>query len=175
MINQKRISQRKACCWVGLSWNALIEPVTIKDKDKALASRIEQLARRHKQWGVLKIYRRVRKQGELVNHKKVRRLYRSLGLSLKRKTRKHLPDAVRKPLPKATACNQCWSLDFTSDSLTGGRKFRTLNVVDDYNREALGVEVDYSLPAPRVTRLLDRLVERYGKPERLRSDYRAPQ
>lgn len=170
MINQKRISQRKACCWVGLSRNALIEPTAIKDKDKALSSRIEQLARRHKQWGVLKIYRWLRKQGELVNHKKVRRLYRSLGLSLQRKAKKRLPDAVRKPLPKATACNQCWSLDFTSDSLTGGRKFRTLNVVDDYNREALGVEVDYSLPALRVTRLLDRLVERYGKPERLRSD-----
>ncbi|WP_461137129.1 IS3 family transposase [Spirosoma lituiforme] len=98
---------------------------------------------------VLKIYRRLRKQGELVNHKKVRRLYRSLGLSLRRKTKKRLPEAVRKPLPKATACNQCWLLDFTSDNLTGGRKFRTLNVVDDYNREALGIEVDYSLPAQR--------------------------
>lgn len=62
------------------------------------------------------------------------------------------------------------SLDFTSDNLTGGRKFRTLNVVDDYNREALGIDVDYSLPARRVIRLLTQLVERYGKPERLRSD-----
>jgi putative transposase len=97
-------------------------------------------------------------------------LYRSLGLSLRRKTKKRLPDAVRKPLPKATACNQCWSLDFTSDSLTGGRKFRTLNVVDDYNREALGVEIDYSLPSRRVIRLLDQLVERYDKAERFRSD-----
>ncbi|GAB4030415.1 hypothetical protein GCM10028774_05090 [Spirosoma jeollabukense] len=155
---------------MGLSRNALAEPVVIKDKDKALASRIEQLARRHKLWGVLKIYRRLRKQGELVNHKRIRRLYRSLGLSLRRKAKKRLPDAVRKPLPQATACNQCWSLDVTSDNLTGGRKFRTLNVVDDYNREALGIEVDYSLPAQRVIRLLDQLVERYGKPERLRSD-----
>lgn len=138
MINQKRISQRKASgppggCWVGLSRHALIEPAAIKDKDKALASRIEQLARRHKQWGVLKIHRRLRKQGELVNHKKVRRLYRSLGLNLRRRTKKRLPDAVRRPLPKATACNECWSLDFTCDTLTGGRRFRTLNVVDDYN------------------------------------------
>lgn len=62
------------------------------------------------------------------------------------------------------------SLDFTSDNLTGGQKFRTLNVVDDYNREALGVDIDYSLPAQRVTRLLDRLVDQYGKPERLRTD-----
>ena len=170
LIEHKRISQRKACRWVGLSRNALAEPAVIKEKDKALGNRITQLAGRHKHWGVLKIYRRLRKQGELINHKRVRRLYRNLGLSLRRKTKKRLPEAVRRPLPKATACNQCWSLDFTSDNLTGGRKFRTLNVVDDYNREALGVEIDYSLPAQRVIRHLNRLVEQYGKPERLRSD-----
>jgi putative transposase len=170
MVDQKRISQRKACDWVGLSRNALAEPALIKEKDRVLSSRIEQLARRHKHWGVLKIYRRLRKLGERVNHKRVRRLYKKLGLSLRRKTKKRLPEAVRKSLPKATACNQCWSLDFTSDSLTGGRKFRTLNVVDDYSREALGVEIDYSLPAQRVIRLLDRLVDQYGKPERLRTD-----
>ena len=133
LIDQKQTSQRKACRWVGLNRNALVEPAVIKEQDNALASQIEQLARRHKHWGVLKIYRRLRKQGERVNHKRIRRLYRKLGLSLQRRTKKRLPDAVRKPLPKATACNQCWSLDFTSDSLRGGRKFRTLNVVDDYN------------------------------------------
>ncbi|WP_461096050.1 IS3 family transposase [Spirosoma luteolum] len=67
---------------------------------------MEQLAWRHKHWGVLKIYRQLRKQGELVNHKRVRRLYRSLGLCLRRKTKKRLPDAVRQPLAKVTACNQ---------------------------------------------------------------------
>ncbi|WP_461039893.1 hypothetical protein [Spirosoma harenae] len=78
-------------------------------------------------------------------------MYRILGLGLRRKTRKRLPDVIRRPLSKATACNECWSLDFTSDNLTGGRKFRMLDVVDDYNREALGIEGDYSLPAQRVT------------------------
>lgn len=170
MVDHKRISQRKACSWVGLSRNAIAEPAISKEKDKELTSQIEQLARRHKQWGVLKICYRLRNLGYVANHKRVRRLYRSVGLSLQRKTKKRLPDAVRRPLPKATACNQCWSLDFTSDNLTGGRKFRTLNVVDDYNREALGIEVDYSLPARRVIRLLDQLVERYGKPDRIRSD-----
>ncbi|GAB4036925.1 transposase [Spirosoma jeollabukense] len=155
---------------MGLSRNALVEPAAIKEKDKVLASRIEQLARRPKQWSILKIYHRLRKQGGLVNHKRIRRLHRKLGLCLRRKTKKRLPDAIRKPLPKASACNECWSLDFTSDNLTDGRKFRTLNVVDDYNREALGIEIDYSLPVQWVTRLLDRLVEQYGKPKRLRSD-----
>lgn len=146
------------------------EPGGIKEEDKALQERIKQLANRYKHWGLLKIHRKLRKQGETANHKRVRRLYRLAGLNLPRKVKKRLPESVRQPLPKATACNNCWSLDFTSDSLTDGRKFRTLNVLDDYNREALGIEIDYSLPAQRVTRLLDRLVERYGKPERLRSD-----
>lgn len=170
MIAEKRISQRKACYWVGLSRNALKEPVALNEKDQALQDRIKQLAKRYKHWGLLKIHRKLRKQGETANHKRVRRLYRLASLNLPRKVKKRLPESVRQPLTKATACNNCWSLDFTSDSLTDGRKFRTLNVLDDYNREALGIEVDYSLPAQRVTRLLDRLVEVYGKPERLRSD-----
>lgn len=170
MVSEKKVSRRKACHWIGISRNALAEPVAVKEKDSALKEHIETLAHRHKQWGVLKIYRRLRKQGERVNHKRVRRLYCSLGLNLRRKTRNRLPEAVRKPLVKATVCNECWSLDFTSDSLADGRKFRTLNVIDDYNREALGIEIDFSLPAKRVTRLLDRIVAKRGRPQSLRSD-----
>lgn len=170
MVDYKHISQRKACRWVGLSRNAITEPVVLKEKDKILSKRIEQLARRHKLWGVLKIYRLLRKQGEMVNHKRVRRLYRNLGLSLRPKTKKRMIADERQSLPRVTSCNQCWSLDFTTDSLTGGRRFRTLNVVDDYNRQALGIAIDYSLPTLRVIRLLNQLVEQYGKPERLRTD-----
>lgn len=149
-MTEKKISQRRACRWrsrvrIGVSRNALREPVVVKGKDTALKERIETLAHRHKQWGVLKIYQRLRKLGEQANHKRVRRLYRLAGLNLRRKTKKKLPDAVRNPLPKAVVCNGCWSLDFTSDSLQDGRKFRTasadrLNVLDDYCREALGIE-----------------------------------
>lgn len=166
MIEEKGISQRKACSWAGLSRNALKEPVVVKEKDTDLRARIEDLSKRHKHWGVLKIHRRLVKQGHRVNHKRVRRLYRLLGLGLRRKSRKRLPEAFRQPLPKATAWGDCWSLDFTSDSLQDGRKFRTLNVLDDYSREALGIEVDFSLPAQRVTRFLDRLVAHQGKPRR---------
>lgn len=170
MVAEKGISQRRACRWVGLSRNALREPVLVKEKDVALQERIRQLAKRYKHWGLLKIHHKLRKQGEGANHKKIRRLYRLSGLTLPRKLKKRLPESVRQPLPKATACNSCWSLDFTSDSLSDGRKFRTLNVIDDYNREMLGIEIDYSLPARRVLGLLNKLVERYGKPVRLRSD-----
>lgn len=91
MISEKKVSQRKACRWVGLSRNATTESVAVKENDTALKDRIETLAHRHKQWGVLKIYRRLRKQGEGVNHKRVRRLYCLSGLNLRRKTRKRLP------------------------------------------------------------------------------------
>ncbi|RYF66624.1 MAG: transposase [Cytophagaceae bacterium] len=114
--------------------------MTIKEKDQELQDRIKAVAKRYKHWGLLKIYRKLRKQGETANHKRVRRLYRIAGLTLPRKLKKRLPESVLQPLPKATACNGCWSLDFTSDALTDGRKFRTLNVIDDSNREALGVE-----------------------------------
>jgi putative transposase len=170
MVAEKQISQRKACRWTGLSRNSLTEPVAVKEKDQGLQDRIKAVAKRYKHWGLLKIYRKLRKQGETANHKRIRRLYRLAGLNLPRKVKRRLPASVRQPLPKPQACNGCWSLDFTADALRDGRKFRTLNVLDDYSREALGIEVDYSLPAQRVTRLLDQLVERYGKPERLRSD-----
>lgn len=119
---------------------------------------------------VRKIRHRLRRQGHPYNHKRLWRVYRQLGLNLPKRRRRRLPDHVRKPLPKATAVNQVWSLDFMSDTLRDGRRFRTLNILDDYNREALGVEVDYSLPAKRVIRFLEQLMESYGKPDCLRCD-----
>lgn len=97
-------------------------------------------------------------------------MYCQLGLNLPRRRRKRLPARLRQPLTVPTAANQVWSLDFMSDALRDGRRFRTLNVLDDYNRQALGVEIDYSLPAGRVIRLLQRLVDAYGVPTKLRCD-----
>jgi putative transposase len=171
MIAEKRLSRRKACRLAGLSRNALAEPAPIREVDVALQDRTRAIAKRYRHWGLLKIHRVLRRQGETVNHKRVRRLYKLAGLNLPRKVKKQIPAIVRQPLPKATACNGCWSLDFTADSLADGRSLRTLNVLDDYNREALVVEVAYSLPSQRVIRLLDRLVGEYGKPGRLRCDH----
>lgn len=131
MVAEKRISQRKACRGTGLSRNSMAEPGALNEKDQPLRDRINAVAKRYKHWGVLKIHRKLRKQGETANHKRVRRLYRLAGLTLLRKVKKRLPEAVRRPLPKAIACNGWWALDFTSDRLADGRKFRTLNVLDD--------------------------------------------
>lgn len=84
--------------------------------------------------------------------------------------KKRLPERVKRPLEVPAQPNVCWSLDFLSDALTAGRRLRTLNVVEDWNREVLGIEVDFSLPATRVVALLTTLVSRYGAPARIRVD-----
>jgi len=112
----------------------------------------------------------LRNQGHLWNHKRIRRVYRALALHLKRKPKKRLPARFAQTLVVPAQRNETWSLDFMSDSLSNGRTFRTLNVIDDYNREALWIEVDTSLPAERVVRVLEQLLFWRGKPTRIRMD-----
>ncbi len=104
------------------------------------------------------------------NHKRVYRVYRALELNLRIKPKKRLPS--RNPLPLAVPEKplQTWSLDFMSDALSDGRSYRTLNIIDDFNREAVHIEVDFSLPATRVIRSLECAIVQYGKPQRIRSD-----
>jgi putative transposase len=109
-------------------------------------------------------------QGRLWNHKRVYRIYRELELSLRIKPRCRLrrdkPDASAVP----AASNVSWSMDFMADRLGDGRAFRLLNVLDDFNREGLGIEVDFSLPAERVIRSLDRIMEWRGQPGSIQVD-----
>lgn len=93
-----------------------------------------------------------------------------MKLNIRRRSKKRLPERVKQPLMVPSAPNQVWSIDFMSDSLTDGRKFRLLNVIDDFNRESLAVEVDTSLPSLRVIRVLDRLLAMRGKPANIRCD-----
>ncbi|APQ81721.1 putative transposase [Salmonella enterica subsp. enterica serovar Typhimurium] len=97
------------------------------------------------------------------NHKRIHRIYCLLKLDFRRKGKQRLP--VRNPSPLATpeALNQSWSVDFMHDALVCGRRFRTFNVVDDFNREALSIEIDLNLPALRVVRVLDRIAANRGK------------
>lgn len=112
----------------------------------------------------------LRLQGYPWNHKKVYRLYCELGLNMRIKPRKRLPPRHPGELTPPKDVNHCWSMDFMSDSLHCGRPFRTLNIIDDCNREALAIEVDYSLPARRVTSTLDKLTFWRGYPKSLRVD-----
>jgi putative transposase len=104
------------------------------------------------------------------NHKRVYRIYRELELNLRIKPRRRLKRAKPEPLAVPRQINTTWSIDFMHDRLADGRGFRTFNVLDDYNREGLGIEVDLSLPSARVIRALERIIEWRGKRETIRSD-----
>ena len=121
-------------------------------------------------YGFGKLFKTLRRQGHRWNHKRVYRVYCLLKLNKRRKGKRRLPSRFPEPLAVPAATNCCWSIDFMSDALMCGRRFRTFNVVDDFNREALAIEIDLSLPAPRVIRVLERLSLFRGYPEKLRVD-----
>jgi len=112
----------------------------------------------------------IRRRGYPWNHKRVHRIYCALNLNIRRRSKKRLPSRNPEPLSVPESINQCWSADFMSDALWSGQRFRTFNLVDDYNREALTIEVDRSLPAGRVVRVLDRAAAWRGYPKKLRVD-----
>lgn len=128
------------------------------------------LAKAHPRWGFDKMMAKAKLDKKPWNHKRVYRIYCEQGLNIRIKPRKRLPAGEAKVLLQPIAANVCWSLDFMSDALYGGQKFRTLNVIDDYNREGLLIEPSYSLPAVKVTALLDQVAAYRGYPERIRID-----
>ena len=128
------------------------------------------LADRYPRYGFGKLFRLLRRQGHGWNHKRVYRVYCALKLNLRRKGKKRLPTRKKESLVWPVAANLCWSIDFMSDALIGGKQFRTFNVVDDFNREALAIEIDTSLPAARVVRVLDRISAWRGYPASMRMD-----
>jgi putative transposase len=141
-----------------------------KTTDEPIVQELRQLAEQQPRWGCDKMTDYLRNQGHTWNHKRIRRVYRAMALHLKRKPKKRLPARTAQTLAVPEQMNQTWSLDFMSDSLSNGRTFRTLNILDDFNREALWIEVDTSLPAERVVRVLEQLLEWRGKPASLRMD-----
>jgi putative transposase len=100
----------------------------------------------------------------------VYRIYRELELNLRIKPRKRIVREKPKPLAVPEATNQCWSMEFMHDQLADGRSYRVFNLIDDFSREALSMEIDLSLPAERVVRALDQIIEWRGKPQAIRSD-----
>ena len=139
-------------------------------RDDPVIDALQQLAEKYPRYGFGKMFPILRRQGHPWNHKRVHRIYCELKLNMRRKGKRRLPTRNPAPLSVPASINQCWSIDFMSDALWSGRKFRTFNMVDDYNREALAIEVDLSLPAERMIRVLDRVSEWRGYPEKLRMD-----
>lgn len=113
---------------------------------------------------------RARLDGERINHKRLHRVYCAMKLNLPRRTKRRLPTRLRQPLLAPNRLNEIWALDFMADALYGGRPFRTLNVIDEGNREVLAIEIATSIPARRVIRVMAQLIELHGKPRALRLD-----
>jgi putative transposase len=123
-----------------------------------------------RRWGFWKIHDWLRLKKRPVNHKRLWRVYKAMKLNLPRRTKKRLPARVKQPLAAPPVADRQWSMDFMEDSLYCGRKFRTLNLFDEGTREALAIEVDTSLPAARVIRVLGQLAESRSLPEQIRVD-----
>jgi len=161
------LSERRACEVVGLRRSTMRYSPRQSDLNRWLGVRLQELAAERPRYGYRQLWRLVRRQGHRVNHKRVYRVYTSLGLAVRRKKRKQVAAANRRPRVVPQRANEQWSMDFMSDSLVGGRRLRALNIVDDATRECLAIEVDTSIPGQRVARVLDEVAQQRGYPERI--------
>ena len=138
--------------------------------DSAVIEALLAIANQHPSYGFRKLYAYIRRSGKLWNHKRVYRVYKLLQLNKKRRTKRRIPARIKQKLQQQPDINMSWSMDFMSDSLVDGRKFRTLNIIDDYNREVLAIEIDTSISARRVIRTLEQIISWRGKPRVIRMD-----
>lgn len=141
-----------------------------KSRDEEVIKALESAVDRYPRYGFGKLFLILRRAGYTWNHKRVYRIYCELKLNIRRKGKKRLPNRNPQPLSVPETVNQSWSADFMSDALYCGRRFRTFNVVDDFNREVLAIEIDLNLPASRVIRTLDQIALWRGYPAQLRLD-----
>ena len=170
-----KLSERRACGLLGMnrgSWRYRRK----QPNDAALRERLRELAGERPRFGYRRLHRMLRREKNngiakwMVNHKRVYRIYREEGLTMRRRKRKRFRAEARVPMALPMRANQMWTMDFTRDSLGNGRKFRTLNLMDGYTREALWIEVDTSLPGLRVVQVLERVAEERGLPEAIQVD-----
>ena len=157
-------SERRACTIVGLCRSSCRYQAKPKNDDE-IRSRLRELAEQRRKFGSPRLHTLLRREGHLINHKRTERLYKEEGLSLRRKKSRKRISHLRVVMDKPVRINQHWSMDFVSDSLYNGRRFRVLTVVDDLSKECPVLEVDHSLTGKRVTRVLERIALTKGLPE----------
>ena len=162
---ERQFSIRLACACVEISQSGYRYIPKLSSENQMVADWLLRLTEANKQWGFGLCFLYLRNvKGFGWNHKRVYRIYRELELNLRIKPRKRLkrdkPDALSVPIAK----NQVWSIDFMSDSLADGCSWRTFNVIDDYNREGLAIDVDLSMPSTRVIRSLEQITLLYIQP-----------
>ena len=163
------LSQRRACGLIEITRRSFRRPPR-SDRNQELRQRLRALAEERRRWGCPLLYQLIRREGWRVNHKRVERLYREEGLSLRRHRRRKRLSHLRVVRQAPAAANQAWALDFVHDRLLDGRGFRALAVIDEWSRESLAIEVDLSLTGERVKRVLERLGSGRGLPAVIQSD-----
>lgn len=163
------VSEQRACKITGCARSTVRYRIR-RAADGVVLMPLRELAAKHRRFGYRKLGILLRRDGIVVNHKRLFRIYKADGLAVARRRKRHVRYERGASHSPVTAANERWSIDFLSDSLVTGRRTRVLAIVDDFTREALALEVDFSLPAPRVVRALDEIAERRGYPDVLRSD-----
>lgn len=170
-VQERGVSVRLACEAFNVSQTCYRYVAKNKTENDEIADWLLRLTDNHRSWGFGLCFLYLRNvKGFGWNHKRVYRIYRELELNLRIKPRKRLVRQAPQPLTVPTAVNQVWSMDFMHDQLIDGRSIRLLNVIDDFNREALGIEVDFSLPSERVIRTLEQIIDWRGSPIAIRCD-----
>lgn len=170
-VKDKGISIRAACRLFGVSETCYRYQAKLDGDNAVIADWLLRLTYTNRRWGFGLCYLYLRNvKGLRYNHKRVYRIYRELELNLRIKPRRRLKRNRPDPLDVPRQINTVWSIDFMHDALANGKGFRTFNVLDDYNREGLGIEVDFGLPGPRIIRALEQIIEWRGAPKAIRSD-----
>ena len=166
-VRREQLSIRQACTAFSVSARCYRYVRKLPDDNARIADLLLGLSQSQRNWGFGLCFLYLRNvKGHGWNHKRVYRIYRELELNLRVKPKKRLKRDKPEQLTVPETMNQIWSMDFMHDQLQDGRSVRLLNVLDDFNREGLGMEIDFSLPAERVTRALDNIIEWRGKPAR---------
>ncbi|TDU25915.1 transposase InsO family protein [Panacagrimonas perspica] len=162
-------TERRALAVVGMSASSLrYEPAA--DRNAVLREKIVKLAQRHRRYGAEMIYLKLRQAGELVNHKRVERLYALEKLQVRRRRRKKIPVSERQPLVRPGAANEVWSMDFVFDRVASGRAIKMLVIVDDATHEAVAVIPEHAVGGEHLVRILDQVCSLRGRPAVIRSD-----
>jgi putative transposase len=157
------LSERRSCRLVG-AWRSSCRYKARRVEPEGLRDRMVELAGERPRFGYKRLTTLLRREGRLVNHKRIYRMYREEGLQVRKKKRKRVAAAPRRAVDLPSGPCERWSMDFMSDSLADGRSVRLFNLVDDHTRECLAIEVDTSLTGSRVARVLDQVASVYGLP-----------
>jgi putative transposase len=163
------VSQRRACGLIGTHRSTVRYRPRVR-ADAALHERLIELARERGRFGYRRLHVLLRREGLVVNHKRVLRLYQLAGLGLRRQKRKRMPSMGRGTPSLPTRPNECWALDFVSDTLAWGRRIRCLTVVDCFTRESPAIAIDTSVPGARVVRVVDDVALQRGLPQTIVMD-----